>query len=334
MKKNRVELPIFEPLYNTYQHHTPGTAIITENPSITNWYYERIFILFCTRKFLHGFSSPEINIVDATWKVNPYFDKKTYNMQFLGGYVHRIIQNIIDAGYYVYFDGIDDYYMEGKSWYNERHFFHNGCICGYDRENKTYCIYAYDKNWVIQKFWMSQKCFEKGRKSAFKNEKYGNICAIKVNDEVITFSPHIALNKISEYLDSTIEKYPEDSEGMVRGIVVHDYIVKYIEMLYNGTYPYEKKDRRVFRLIWEQKKVLIQTIRLIESNLELDNSISKAYETVVREADTCRMLYASHCIKRRDSVLPIIQKKLLTLKALEQDLLEKLITKAKGEKTP
>jgi len=105
-------------------------------------------------------------------------------------------------------------------------------------------------------------------------------------------------------------------------------------MLYNGSVPYEKLDRRIFRLIWEHKKVMLTRILLIEQELKLDGSIGKEYETVVREADTCRMLYASHHMKRRDSVLPIIKKKLLTLKSLEQDLLEKLLTKAKGANTP
>ena len=334
MTKNKIELPIIEPLYSTYHYQGCGSAFLINNPSILNWYLNEILILTCTKKFLSGFTTPELTIDNSSWKSNPYLVKKWHEIRFIKGHIHYVIKNLLEAGYYVYFSGVDDYYVDGKSWFHERHFSHDGCICGYDPENDMYCIYAYDKNWVYQKFWTPKKSFEKGRKAIYKTGAYGYVCGIKPQKDIVIFSPNVALNKISEYLNSTLEKYPETSEGTVCGIVVHDYIAKYLEMLYNGSIPYEKLDRRIFRVIWEHKKAMLKRILLIEQELVLDDSTSKSYETVVREADTCRMLYASHRIKRRDSVLPIIQKKLLTLKSLEQDLLEKLLTKAKGEETP
>lgn len=253
-------------------------------------------------------------------------------MEFLKGYTHYIIRNLLDAGYYVCFSGIDDYYVEGKSWYRERHFSHDGCICGYDQNNKTYCIYSYDKNWIYQKFWTSQKSFEAGRKSSFEKGQYGSIFGIKPKESEVSFSPEIALNKIAEYLDSTLEKYPETSEGTVFGIVVHDYIVKYVEKLYDGTIPYDKMDRRVFRMIWEHKKAMFQRIELIEKAFSLDNSISEAYKSVISDADSCRMLYAAHHIKQRNFILPTIQKKLVALKSREQELLKELLKKTNQEK--
>ena len=90
-------------------------------------------------------------------------------------------------------------------------------------------------------------------------------------------------------------------------------------------------DRRVFRMIWEHKKVMLERIKLIEDALSLDHSLSDAYKSVVREADNCRMLYAAHHMKQRNSVLPIIQKKLLSLKEKEKEILENLLEAAKGE---
>jgi len=52
---------------------------------------------------------------------------------------------------------------------------------------------------------------------------------------------------------------------------------------------------------------------------------------LVSEADTIRMLYASHHIKRRDSVLPIIKKKLLKLMDEEKKLLTLLVEKMEKE---
>jgi hypothetical protein len=84
-------------------------------------------------------------------------------------------------------------------------------------------------------------------------------------------------------------------------------------------------DRRVFRLIWEHKKVMLERIKLIENSLNLDNSVSEKYVSLVKNADMMRMLYASHHMKRRDEVLPIIQKMLLELMQDERELLNRLV---------
>lgn len=331
MNEKKIELPLLEPLYSTYHYQGPCTAILTSNPSIKNWYLDQVMILTCNRKYLTGFTTPEISVAGSSWEDNPYFDKKWCNMQFLEGYIHFVIRKLLEAGYYVCFGGIDDYYVEGKSWYHERHFNHDGCICGYDQENKTYCIYSYDQNWIYRQFWTPQKSFEAGRKAMFRKGQYGNLCGIKPKGDQIVFSPEIALKKIGEYLNSNLEKYPETEEGTVFGIVVHDYIAKYVGKLYDGSIPYNRMDRRVFRLIWEHKKAMLERIKLIEDALSLDHSLSEAYKSVVREADNCRMLYAAHHMKQRNSVLPVIQKKLMSLKEKEKEILENLLEATKGD---
>lgn len=329
--KKTIELPLSEPLYSTYHYQGTGTATLAQNPSIYNWYLNQAVILICNRKFLQGYTTPEISVAESSWNSNPYFDKKWYSMQFLDGHTGFVIRKMLDSGYYVFFSGIDDYYVEGKSWYHERHFGHDGCICGYNQENKTICIYAYDRNWIYRKFWTTQKSFEAGRKAMFEKGQYGNICGIKPKNEQVAFSHETALKKIEEYLDSDMEKYPETVDGPVSGIAVHDYIIKYVGKLLDGSIPYEKADRRIFRVIWEHKKVMLQRIRLIEDALSLNDSISNAYSSVVHEADDCRMLYAAHRMKQRNSLLSAIQRKLSSLKDKEKYLLEKLIEKSKKE---
>ncbi len=72
--------------------------------------------------------------------------------EFAKGYINPIIRAMLDKGIYVAFSNVDDYYIEGKSWYKERHFSHDGLLCGYDRNDKTYCMYAYDSKWMYRKF--------------------------------------------------------------------------------------------------------------------------------------------------------------------------------------
>ncbi len=329
MKKN-VELPIVEPIYGTYHKQGCGAATIHENQSVRNWYLNEAVNLRCNRKFLTGFTTPEVDVNMSDIYSNPYLYKYWIPLQFTKGYINPIIREMIDQGFYIYFGDFDDYYIEGKTWYKQRHFYHDGLICGYNQKKKTYCIYSYDNNWICQKFETSQKAFNDAREAAMKNAGKGILCAIKPSLEQVVFDSKIALEKIEEYLDSSLEKYPPTDETPVYGIVIHDYIAMYIGKLQDGTIPYEKMDWRVFRLIWEHKKVMQERLEKMEEDLELDSKTSQEYKKLVKEADTMRMLYASHHMKRRDSVLPIIQNKLLELKEKEMRILTEFICKAGG----
>lgn len=326
-----VELPLIEPLYKTYHSQGAATAIIGNNPTIRNWYLNHVMNLSCNRKFLDGFTSPEIKIKNSSWKFSPCLNRIWISTQYTKGYINPIIRELLDDGYYVNFRGVDDYYVKGKTWYKERHFSHDGLICGYDQNDKSYCIYAYDSNWIYNKFWISQKDFNAGRIAMRKRGIFTNMCALKPKEDKIDFLPETACLNIKGYLDPNFEKDPDDNEERVYGIVVHEYIAEYVSKLYNGDIPYERMDRRVFRLIWEHKKVMFERIELIEQNMGMNNEISTKYKNLVSEADTIRMLYASHHMKRRDSVLPIIKKKLLNLMNNERKLLTLLIEKTGEE---
>lgn len=331
MKKVK-ELPLVEPIYSTY-HHALGSAVIKDNPSIRNFYLNQVMNLRCTRRFLSGFTTPEINIIHVDVSDNPYLDKQWISMRYLDGAIHLVIRNMIDAGYYVYFTGVDDYYVKGKSWYKERHFNHDGCICGYNQENKTYCIYAYDSNWIYQKFWTPQAAFEAGRKAMAKKGEIAIFCGVKPNSDIVDFKPQLVLDKMKEYLDSSLKKYPKTGEGEVHGIAVHDYIAMYVDKLYEGLIPYERTDKRVFRLIWEHKKAMLERLQKMEIILGLNNRTSTAYKRIVEEANKMRMLYASHNMRRRDSVLPIIHNKLIDIKKHERELLKNFMKKAERKIT-
>lgn len=329
--KKKVELPLVDPIYRTYHYEGCGAAIIANNPSIRNWYLNEIMNLVCTRKFLTGFTTPQLTLYKSSSDANPYLEKEEYSMNHAKGYINHIIRELLDDGYYVFFAGPDDYYIEGKSWYKERHFYHTGLICGYDQEKKTYTMYAYDSNWRFQKFVTSQKSFDIARKAMLKNRVSGRICALRPLTEVVEFNPQRALLKMKEYVESTFDKYPITETGYVFGIAAMDYLAIYLDKLYNSEIPYDRMDRRVMRLIWEHKRAMLERIQKIEEELHLDNETSTAYADIVKEADGMRLLYASHKARQRNSLLPIIRGKLLAIKDEEYKLLTAFIQKAGGE---
>lgn len=323
----RVELPLLEPLYSTYHNQGPCTAIVVSNPTIRNWYLNEKMNLTCTRHFLNGFTTPGLSIAETSYLDCPYFERIGITSRFVGGHINRIIRQMLDEGYYVIFGNIDDYYVEGKSWYHEHHFNHDGMICGYDQGNKTYCLYAYDSKWIYRKFWTSQRSFNNARMAMEKRGVFPYFYAMKVKNDIVEFSPKTVYTKLKEYLDSNLEKYPFKAEGRAFGIIVHQFIADYVSRLYKGSVPYERMDRRIFRVIWEHKKAMLERIKLVEKCLGMNSTISNRYEAIVKDADRMRMLYASHHMKRRDSVLPIIHDMLLKLMQDERKLLERLVQK-------
>ena len=326
-----VELPIVKPLYGTYQNHGAGSAVLKSNPSIRNWYLNQVMILQCNRKFINGFTTPNIDIPQAWWHNQPYLEQKRYEMQYLSGYVNPVIRELLSDGYYVAFEGVDDFYVPGKSWYKERHACHDGLICGYDQNDKTYSLFSYDSNWIYRVFKTPQKGWNAGRKAILNEGTYGSfICGLKPKDDEVLLEPETILIKLREYLDSSLEKYPVTEDDMVEGIAVHEYIAMYVGKLIDGSIPYERMDRRVFRLIWEHKVVMAERLQKVEDALEMDHSISDRYLPLVEEANTMRMLYASYHMKRRDSLLPVIQKKLLRLKGTEEILLTEFVKNVGG----
>ncbi len=327
MNKQRL-LPLLEPIYSTYHVQSIGYAVAASNPSIRNWYLNEVLSLTCRQRFLNGYTTPDVRIDKSPWLENPYLEKRWIEMRILGRAINEVIKNMLDMGYYVYFGDVDDFYIQGKSWYHKRHFTHDGLICGYNREDKTYCIYAYDSNWMCRSFFTPQAGLDRGRKAMEKQGIYGHMCGIKPYEDTILFSAEQALKNINEYISSDLSMYPMTGENMAYGIVVHIYMAKYVDMLYDGLIPYERMDWRIFRVLWEQKKFMQERIQRIEKAFDLSDDISSRYGHLVSEADSMRMLYAAHHMRRRDSVLPGISKKLLLVHDKEKELLGGLLRKA------
>ena len=166
--KKAVELPIVAPLYSTYHSQGNAGAILTDNLSIRNWYLNQVMMLCCNRRFLYGAMTPDVTVDESTDWENPYLKRVVFSMKYLGKSIHPVIRALLDDGYYVGFNQIDDYYIKGKSWYRQKHYYHDGLLFGYDQNDGTYLVYAYDDHWRYRSFPISQKNFEEGTRRRYR----------------------------------------------------------------------------------------------------------------------------------------------------------------------
>lgn len=324
----KVELPILEPVFSTYHYQCISTAIISNNPSIRNWAINENVAMWCEKSFLSGITTPYLTVKLSSFAYNPYLEKHFFDLSDENIKFNQIVKKYIDNGYYIYFNKIDDFYLDGKTWYKERHFFHDGILCGYDQENKSYCIYAYDNRWKYTKLWIPQKSFNAGLRSMKKNGEKGHLYALKPTPENVELKPAVILKNLKEHISSTFETCPTSSPTGAWGTIVHDYIAIYIDKLLDNSIPYEKMDWRIFRVIWEHKKVMLERIERMEEVLALDPTASTLYKAIVVEANKIRLMYASCHIKRKDNLLISIKETLMEIKRREKEILENLIKEA------
>ena len=327
IKKSK-ELKLREPLFSAYHFQGTATATILENPTIENWYLNNAVILTCERKFLDGFTTPDIRIKHSSFHDCPCYDITWVTGRFLEKGFIKLVKNCIDQGYFVGYNNIDDYYVAGKTFYKKRHFAHDGLITGYDENDKTFTIYAYDSTWKYRPFKTPQAGLEKGRRSALKENKYTNFMVFKPKSEIIEFSAKTALLNIREYLNSNLRIYKKSERGTVYGTAVHKYLEMYLKKLIDSSIPYNRSDWRIMRVVWEHKKAMLKRIKLIEDELKLNNSLSDSYMQAVRLSDKARILYASYETKQRNDLLIKIISLIEEMDKIEKCTLKKLIRKA------
>ena len=324
-----VRLPLGKTMYSTFHDEGTGGIALANNPSGYNWYLNDVMNLNCIRGFVNTFTSPLVRIANASFWDNPNFEIVYHLIDFGEKNIHRKIKRLLDMGYYVYFSGIDDFYIPGKSWYKERHFDHDGTIFGYDDVNKTYNIFAYNKSWIYTSFTIPQRSFVQGLHSRHHYVEYATLNGVKAKNEQVELDIPKIKKGITEYLDSSWYKYPPNIDAPVYGIVVHDYISMYMYKLISNAFPHNRIDRRIYRTIWEHKNVMLQRIEAVEKKLGWENEISCKYKPIESEANLLRMMYASYVIKPKYHIMEALRDRILILREKEQDVLEAFINSLK-----
>lgn len=304
MKKS-VELPIVKPIYDVYHCQGSASAVIARNPSIRNWYLNHAIVLSCENGFLYSSSTPEVSVCCSALDTARYLDQRSVNMLYLNGYVHPVIRAMLDDGFYVYYTVIDDYFIQGKFGYKKWHFFHDGLICGYDQNEKTYSIFAYDEKDHYTVFKTPQSGFEAGRRYV---KKYGGgvvgaLCAIRPLDIQYELEPSTIKDNLKEYLRFTFKHFTLEPGENGYGIAVHHYLILYLQRIIDGKLPKGYLDKRAFKMIFEHKAVMLECLQALENKLHWDTDLSEQYKEILKIAERLWLRCLYYEKTQRESVL-------------------------------
>ncbi len=315
------QLPYIEPPFCTYQYFGSPGVVAMQIPTAYNHYLNHSMILDCGRRFLTGYTSPDLSVSCSALQDMPFIERVDVRRSFIDGCELDVIRNMIDDGYYICFNMVDVFYIKEMLWYQEYHNLHDGMICGYDDNDQTLTIAAYDNRWVYRSFKTPQECFVQALASGKERGGYDGFIGLKPTDAVILLDiPTIAAH-LEEYLLS--DSYATSFEGPdpIHGIAVHDYMRLYLQFILDGEIPYDRKDRRIMRMIYEHKKCMADRIAAVEKQIDGTNTFSKRYLPVVQSATKAHNYYVIYRMKQKDELLSMIQKELAMMKELEEDVL-------------
>ena len=316
-----------DPLFATYHYLASHGVVAQENPTGIRWFFNHAVGLSCSGAFQKGYSSPKLSVFPYGVLADGNLDTYIVNICFSPEDSLKIIKRMIDAGYYVLFDHVDDYYLDGKSFFGERHFYHDGLILGYDEGADTFVLAAYDIGWNYGVWETPMPSFLKGVLSAASEGEHPRLVAARSKPDPVALDlPRIA-DAFRTYLGA--EPFSEENQEMISGISVHDALIRYLELLDAGEIPHEKMDWRIMRLLWEQKKCVLGCLEDIEKTLLQETTLSCAYRSITEMSNLLRIQYALYHRKQQKNLVPVMSEKLKKIKENEAILLPKLTEKMK-----
>ena len=178
-------------------------------------------------------------------------------------------------------------------------------ICGYDQNEKTYSIFAYNEKDHYTVFKTPQSGFEAGRRYV---KKYGGgvvgaLCAIRPLDIQYELEPSTIKDNLKEYLRFTFKHFTIETGEHGYGIAVHHYLILYLQRIIDGKLPKGYLDKRAFKMIFEHKAVMLECLQALENKLHWDTDLSEQYKEILKIAERLWLKYLYYEQTQRESVL-------------------------------
>lgn len=203
------------------------------------------------------------------------FHFKNFNEKTL----FEFLKERIDSNSYLLFYEVDEYFLSYSEKYKKKHYKHDLYIYGY--EDDFFHVLAYSKN-KLEKIKVNKKEIINCVLKTNMND-IGNFCSFRIAQavEVKIDSKYIARN-IDDYCH---ERTGFDNTNQALGMEVWKYIINSIEKyMKGGNYIQEEFDLRVFRMVWEHKKLMSNRLNALTMYSEIDSSIESEMKEQAEQA--------------------------------------------------
>ncbi|MEK4077348.1 hypothetical protein MHI01_26320 [Paenibacillus sp. FSL M7-0656] len=332
------KLEIHPPSIQTFLNHAYPLAILEKDKAFLGWFFTNYTQLYTynNRKdpiddfkidfFSHNGKYPNIPFLEYS-NVN----KNTINT--LNKNILDIVLENIDLNYYVEV-GIDEYYWSNKSSYKRRHFHHDNLIYGYNKNEKKLYYLGYNKQMIFGQYAIPFAefvlSFTENSESTIKFiRNFTSELTSNTTRYVYHFNLEFDLDIFILYLEDFLKSKNsflthKGTRNSVFGLAVYD------ELLLKFSDDIElSKDMRLYRIIWEHKKIMNRRIDYLKSkgylNAEDFEDLSKKSLFLCKECLLLKNLSLKYAITNNMKTFSAILVKLKEIQLLEKELVTDLL---------
>ena len=295
------KLPIIMPPIETYQSSSFILGIILANSNIENVFYNNYINLVCNNT--NKMWDVELQFANVSWedfRRNGIAEMDMYYLKNLSSdkYVD-FIKERIDQGNYILLYSIDEFFLSYTINYQKRHFIHDTYIYGYNTD--SFFIMAY-KEKKLQMLEISIEEIVEGMYSYFQIDNDANFCTFRPFHAI---SVQVDFDKMMKEIMSYAREYKSYKDAKVYGINIYSILEKCILFIAEGkTDEYDGAlDLRVFRMLWEHKKILVNHIKKIKEKKKLDEQIIAQIIEIEQAANKVFLLSMKYNVTYKKEIL-------------------------------
>lgn len=318
------KLPLGELESETYQDTAFVLGILCGNERVKEVFRNSFVNIYCRR----GKKLEELGLrfCDVTWE--DYRQKGVFEMSMfrfdclVKEKFSCFLIDLIDQGNYILLYSIDEFYLPYSEVYYKRHFVHDTYIFGYEGESFWVQAYICGK---IGRFLVPMEAITEGCYSSYKNMTESSFCTIKIPLSVQKADRDLFFYEINCYCNSS--KEAGDEKVYAHGREVYSTLQTCInELIISG----EKMDSRQFRLLWENKKIVLGHLKYYFGDEWRE--LIDAYENVVEYANRLFFLSIKYSLTPKISIIRKISDYLEKMDSLEQRIFFELLSLHQEEK--
>ena len=252
------------------------------------------------------------------------FQFKNFNKKTL----IEFLRERLDSNSYVLFYEVDEYYLSYSEKYKKQHFRHDLYIYGYEDDYFYVLAYSNKKLQTIK----VKSCEIANSVLKTKLDDVDDFCSFRIaqSAKVKTDLKHIACIMEDYYLARTRS---EDND-LAFGIEVFSCIIGCLEdYIHKNVYSEEKFDLRIFRMMWEHKKIMNNRIGVLNAQFNFDSEIMFELKDIVEQAYVAFQLAIKYTVNRKHTSEYLIKiiKIYKELEIRERTLYPKIVKRIQSE---
>ena len=245
-------LKVNEPLIKTNQGSAFIQAVVMAHENISDIVIINYKDLYC--KFEDNYENLELEFKNSDWEYYRSIglaDMNLYHRKYLASEKFaEFLKERIDQNNYLLLYSVDEFYLPYTQFYRKKHYRHDTYIYGYSDDHFYSMAYLNDS---LQTIKVNQEDISKAFFSSYLCDNT-TFSTFRVNENVrVSCSIDVVLDGLKEYV---YKGGVDEEKQLATGLGVYFIMDKYLEHFIASHSSQGKIDLKLFRTIWEHKKML------------------------------------------------------------------------------